>query len=75
MSDGDIITVNETRFRVILDEDYKKNQPWYKCECGVTIKKENNLEKHTTTPSHGQNLINRHYFAIPKQSLLRPEAK
>jgi len=75
MNNNDIVLVNETHFRVILDEDYKKNQPWYICECGTTIKLEHNLEKHTNTISHAQNLINRHYFAVPKQSLLRPNAK
>lgn len=71
---NETITINETRFRVIEpDEDRKAHTTWYKCECGQIIKKEKNLDKHTKTKSHETNLINRHYFAIPKQSILRPD--
>jgi len=69
--------INGVHYKVIpqLNENGVHDHSWWKCECGQVIKRNTTLYKHTTTKSHGQNLINRHYFAIPKQSLLRPEAK
>lgn len=54
---------------------FRTQQNGWKCECSVVIKQEKNLKKHIETKSHKTNLINKFYFAPPKQSLLRPDAK
>ena len=78
MSDGDIIiTINDVRYKVLPqhNENGVHDHSWWKCECGQVIKRYSTLDSHTSTKSHAQNLINRHYFAKPKQSLLRPDVK
>jgi hypothetical protein len=72
---NETIIVNDTEFRVLPQGDDHEKDPWFKCACSTIIKQEKNLHKHTLTKSHEQNLINKHYFAPPKESLLRPGLK
>jgi len=69
---NETITVNNTIFLMIPQGEDHEKEPWFKCACGVIIKQEKNLFKHTLTKSHGTNLINRPFFAVPNESLLRP---
>lgn len=69
---NETIIINDTEFRVLYQDDDHIKEPHYKCACSTIIKQEKNLHKHTLTKSHKQNLINKHYFAPPKESLLRP---
>jgi hypothetical protein len=64
--------VNGVNFKTIdqLNDRNEVTHWWYKCECGVIIKKNTTLHKHTLTKSHEQNLINRHYFAIPRCKII-----
>ena len=69
--------IHGVRFKVVpqYNENGVHDHSWWKCECGQVIKRYSTLDTHPLTKSHEQNLINRHYFAVAKESLLRPDAK